>query len=1455
MHEKTDKKITKNDVFIENAYVYILVAVISAAVLLLCLIVNRCIPFGDRFPISGLGFTQHYCWFVDCMNQIKSGNGISILDYSQGLVKDNYETGAYTYLYMLLRPWLYIIYLIVPEDLYIEVFAMGYYLYFLLSGTIFIYFINHRKVSYATELSQIKQVLLGLMYTMSSYSTAYFIYQGFRYMVMVPIIFLGIEKLVYERKPILYIISLFYMMATDAYSSFILCIFIVMYFMVLEFDDIKSFFSKTISLAICSFCSAGLAAFSLIPFFIRTRYSPYESGDSLIPSLFNWLGNIFYTFSDISPAREGVITTPMEYRANIYCGLIVILTFPFFYFIKRINWITKLKMSVFLVVTYLAFDNSLLNFIFHGFHHQWQVPNRYAAFFIFIVLVIFADILGNLDDISEKKKLGCVLSSACILCISYIITGLNSAEMDSSITHFIPGFIFIGIYLIIAVINVFKTKTSIYKVIFSITIVELMISCFVSLRFSTNSEVNSDMLEYVKNISVFSEHRSDMKDPFVITERPGTNDNQNMACLTNTNSISYYSSTSYRQMTDLMNRWGLLFSTNLTYYTTGSPLADMMMHVRYHVVDKEDIYTKSPYEFIAQSGNLMLYRNSYSLPLGILLERNEKLDSWNDKSDKYDSYETPFDRENEFAHCFEVGDIYDRIQIKKIGSVEEALNPEDSYYMVTEDESGGASIAFLIGQSLGGSIYMQVSNSLQYIGTSNMGECDTLYFYVPRTLYSTLNEKLSFGVFNEENFSKLYTKLSDNTMVDQKFYSDSIKGKIYTEKSGLLYLAMPYLPGFVAYVDGTECNITSFMDGIGLNLDEGEHSIELRYIPKGLWIGILISGISLIGFIIYIVSLYFSIKEVDRKNIKKRIGLIYLVLALLPVTICINDLSFDAFNNGWFIVLSGLIISIINIKKIDIVKIEESQLKRVNVLSIVLSILLMIMLPLGDVIMNDFYIKGNLIFQFWKWIIFIPAIMYSSVISIRFILYQFIHYDAGNEIVNGKGKLSANCCFTLIAIESIIFLISTFPGYYLQDDVLRVLLRVYENSPSDWDTYGYYLFVKIFSINGKFIYGVNIIQTVIWIMINLYIVKNLEKWSRKGMTLYTIISMISVGPFLYLEIMYKDTVFSMGMLALAAGMFNVIRKRSIDRFDILILTVPSFFATLCRKGGAVATLSGVIILTLFLIKENRSKVKKMVFVSVSHLFVYLLIYSVLFNINNVKSVDPYVKYGTPLSIIGAAVKEDFELDPDDVEKLEEVMELSEWSRCYNRYWVDSIARLWGDIKTENLVQLNNLVSNNDYGSFILQLNAKILIKRPDIWMDSFFAMANQLWEISKPYDMPEYNARDTQLFYFEKDENITYTPFYYLTDFVTSFYNDTTILHTIFYRGGLSVFAMILSIVLLFLLKKRKYILIFIPLILYTVVLSLAIPAPDMRYILPLVETAGFTVAFMSDIKRVDDNE
>lgn len=116
----------------------------------------------------------------------------------------------------------------------------------------------------------------------------------------------------------------------------------------------------------------------------------------------------------------------------------------------------------------------------------------------------------------------------------------------------------------------------------------------------------------------------------------------------------------------------------------------------------------------------------------------------------------------------------------------------------------------------------------------------------------------------EENVSELLQDTLQNLVIDYNI----ITGDISLSESKLLCMSMPYANGWTAYVDGKEAELLK-VNGMfcGLMLDPGEHEIELRYQTPGLKYGAVISSVSVVIFMFFLVkSFKTTISGKKRKN-------------------------------------------------------------------------------------------------------------------------------------------------------------------------------------------------------------------------------------------------------------------------------------------------------------------------------------------------------------------------------------------------------------------------------------------------------------------------------------------------------------------------------------------------------------------------------------------------------------
>lgn len=90
----------------------------------------------------------------------------------------------------------------------------------------------------------------------------------------------------------------------------------------------------------------------------------------------------------------------------------------------------------------------------------------------------------------------------------------------------------------------------------------------------------------------------------------------------------------------------------------------------------------------------------------------------------------------------------------------------------------------------------------------------------------------------------------DDLLVDGPYVS----GNITNDEKGILALNIPYKNGWTAKVDGKKVDLLK-VNGIftGIELEQGDHSLELRYITPGLILGAIISTVSLVVCLIWYV--------------------------------------------------------------------------------------------------------------------------------------------------------------------------------------------------------------------------------------------------------------------------------------------------------------------------------------------------------------------------------------------------------------------------------------------------------------------------------------------------------------------------------------------------------------------------------------------------------------------------
>ena len=98
-------------------------------------------------------------------------------------------------------------------------------------------------------------------------------------------------------------------------------------------------------------------------------------------------------------------------------------------------------------------------------------------------------------------------------------------------------------------------------------------------------------------------------------------------------------------------------------------------------------------------------------------------------------------------------------------------------------------------------------------------------------------------VLNEEVLAQAVEILSQEHLENVAVDSTHISGTLSLEEAGRLILSVPYEEGWTVQIDGENAEPERFGDALmAFDLEAGEHTIQMHYVPEGRNIGILVSA-------------------------------------------------------------------------------------------------------------------------------------------------------------------------------------------------------------------------------------------------------------------------------------------------------------------------------------------------------------------------------------------------------------------------------------------------------------------------------------------------------------------------------------------------------------------------------------------------------------------------------------
>ena len=866
--------------FLKKNYTWINSTLITFLFFLFFMISHKIIPFGNVSLVTHDCYQQVYPFTTVLYDKLKSGDSLNYY-WNSGL-GGNFLA---TYFYYLVSPVNLLVVLVDRTDI-LGFITFTIIIKLSISAGTFGFFLSRQNEEFENNVLLIP---FSCAYALCNFMLAY--YHESMWLdsfVLFPIIMYGYKKLMKEHKPAIYILSLAVAAFLNFYIVYIMGLFLCLWFIIDDHVSFKGFIADGIRFGLASILAAGMSALSLLVSYLGVNLT-HVGGETLVSH--EWYGNIFEVL------REHFIFTKLQSigeklnYSNIYSGTFVIVLVFAYIFIKDIKLSERLRKIALAVFMLISMDESVLNFIWHAFHKPLFIPNRFGFLYVFVLLVMAWDAYCHLDKSGIKLiSVGFVLAELFPM-VSYFFVDFDSRIKSSQIL--VISLVLVLIYSIIFFVMTVSDKKRVIFCIFTSLI--MIVELFINAGYLLDREV-----------VLFSDSVEGMIEDFeFFQEAVATNNANDKECI-------YRSSLVYEDMMNgnsLCNLNGIDVFTSIfpfdTYRFTklngiysrdngirgyGYPevLEDIFAEKYAYVYKTKDCYAdRVNYNPILSTNQINIYENTDALSLGFGVN-NSIRDYELYSEDSFANINQLTEKMAGVVPVFE--EIAPECQVSSEGLQLSAVESDHICIKSVIEDYKNRKLSIVFPVEFPGEYYVELSTELDNIidfyknddKIRSLSACPNLdMFYMGRFEtgdvakiefsnlsdedYKLLSEELvelRFAILNEEMYHDFLDDVSKNQMSVEIKSSDRLIASINLDEGQTLFTSIPYDEGWHVYENGKEIDKIKLTEAfIGLELGSGQHELEFKYIPQGLYIG---AGVSLVSCMIFIVLIIILKKQ---KNI------------------------------------------------------------------------------------------------------------------------------------------------------------------------------------------------------------------------------------------------------------------------------------------------------------------------------------------------------------------------------------------------------------------------------------------------------------------------------------------------------------------------------------------------------------------------------------------------------------
>lgn len=819
---------------------YLLAAGMVTVLFLVTMVLCKLYPFGDKTLASSDAKSQYLNLYSYFRNIFFSNND---LNYSFSTVLGANIQGLYAYY---LGSPLYLLFALFPERLILLALHLIIYLKLLIAAMTFCAWAGYRKKG-----NPWMRAALSVCYAFIGYGVTFYpLLSWLDAMALLPLVALGLERLVREHKPLAYMIGLAVTIMANYYVGFAVCLAAILIYSALLFVNpegpIKGLKQTIFPFSASSLLAAALSAWILLPAVLALPGSRLQDTEKML----NFMRGNFPFLSFFSKFFTGTTSYDQFFNGlpTVFIGIIPLVLVILFFLNPSIRRLWKIAAAGVLLILFFSFHNSMLNIIWHGFTRNRMFNYRYSFIFSFFMLAIAWASVCHWRSLPSSAFMRCVA----IVIPAVLLVFNTSYEYGSTATLYFDLFLIgSGLVLIFYATRDRRFTAGALVCLMAINCLanaKLSVSN-ISSRFDTvlQSERTNFLSETKKGLEMIPEDGT-----FYRVEKTFSQTNcDNMAL--NIPGVSNYSSVEQEASMDFIWKLGVSRYIAWGHFSGDNPVAsESLLGIRY-LLTKNDLRPgREDYSLIGTTDEeISVYYNPYALPMIMasttLLPTLGEEDGFRFQNACWRSLQPEINQ-----------DIFTEVQQKT------QISKDETTYLLTYEipEAGNAYLhlpgnyadrertftAELLRQGRQESEILQISSFQPTYSLGNYEQGETLTLVVKLLSGSNTAELDNMRVYIEDREAlTAYSQAVQSTPVQiQKITSSHlvVQCQVGTD-SPYLVSTIPYDESWTVTVDGKKVQtVQNWNCMLAFAVESGNHTIELHYHPRGKTAGLVITLVS-----------------------------------------------------------------------------------------------------------------------------------------------------------------------------------------------------------------------------------------------------------------------------------------------------------------------------------------------------------------------------------------------------------------------------------------------------------------------------------------------------------------------------------------------------------------------------------------------------------------------------------